>query len=79
MKITDKTDLPTIYASYSPDIDPGAVLTAAVIERIYEDEVLKIREPNSFCGIWQVHTLSSVIQDPIKTLYPGQGSPSKYL
>ena len=40
---------------------------------------MNIIHPNSFCGIWQIHALASVFDTPIRSLYPGLGSPKTNL
>ena len=63
------------YATYSPGYNPDNDLTPKEIERLYEDEVLEIIKPNSYCGIWQLHALATVLECPIRSIYPGNGPP----
>ena len=49
------------------------------IRTIYEQEVLAIIRPGSYCGIWQVHAMASVMGTPFHSLYPGLGSPKRDL
>ena len=58
------------YAQYSPGYMLGAKLTGPDIRPIYEQETMSIVQPRSFCGIWQLHALASVIRVPIMSLYP---------
>ena len=63
------------YAQYSPSYIPGSKLTADDIKATYEMETVDIVRPGAYCGIWQMHALSSLMGAPIHSLYPGLGVP----
>jgi len=63
------------YAMYSDEYYPGTKLTDRVIKEIYEQEVINITKKKVFMGIWQMHSLSSVLQMPLFSVYPELGNP----
>ena len=67
--------MPDRYAQFSPAYVPGHKLTQRDIRKIYEDETMSVVRPGAYCGIWQLHALSSVANTPIRSVYPGMGPP----
>ncbi|XP_064649611.1 uncharacterized protein LOC135501423 [Lineus longissimus] len=66
---TPKCGLASLFASFS-DIYTGQVITKTVMTKIYRDEALKVAKPGSYCGIWQLFALASILQRPIFSVYP---------
>ena len=50
------------YAQYSPGYILGTKLIIPDIRRNCEQETMSIVQPSSFCEIWQLHALTSVIR-----------------
>jgi hypothetical protein len=46
------------------------------VKDIYRKEVMKIRIDKTYMGIWQLHTLASVLVTPIYSIYPKLGNPN---
>jgi hypothetical protein len=46
------------------------------VKDIYRKEVMKIRIDKIYMGIWQLHTLASVLDTPIYSIYPKLGNPN---
>ena len=44
---------------YSDEYVPGSVLTDGIIEDIFEQEVMSIRDSQTFMGIWQLFALAT--------------------
>ena len=63
------------YAQYSPDYIPGTALGPHDIRELYQREVLGVMKKGAYCGIWQLHGLSSVLKARIQSFYPGLGPP----
>jgi hypothetical protein len=42
----------------------------------YRKEVMKIRIDKTYIGLWQLHTLASVPDTPIYSIYPKLGNPN---
>lgn len=63
------------FAMYSEEYEAGSVLTDTVIERIFQQELLKITKPKTYMGIWQLFALASVLKMPIFSMYPNKGNP----
>ena len=63
------------FAMYSDEYEHGAVLANRVIENIFEQEIMQVRKPKTFMGIWQMFALSSVMRRPIFSVYPKRGNP----
>ena len=74
MSANDPT-MPGRYVQFSPTYIPGHQLTQRDIRKIYQAETMSIVRPGAYCGIWQLHALSSVVDTPIRSLYPGMGPP----
>ena len=64
------------YAMYSDEYVPGSVLTDGIIEDIFEQEVMSIRDSQTFMGIWQLFALASILKRPIMSVYPKKGNPN---
>ena len=54
----------------------GIHLTYNIVKDIYRKEVMKIRIDKTYMGIWQLHTLASVPDTPIYSIYPKLGNPN---
>ena len=67
------TTLPAVYAQYSPGYVPGSKLSDADIRNVYERETMSVVRSGAYCGIWQLHALESVVNWPIRSIYPGIG------
>ena len=65
-------NLPLFCAQFS-DHFKGEVLTPNSIDRIFEMEVRDILRPSTYMGMWQVLALSSVLRNPIYSIYPEYG------
>ena len=63
------------YAMYSDHYIPGELLPNSRIKKVFRDEVVGLCQPNPFMGIWQIHSLSSVLGSPIYSVYPDKGNP----
>ena len=74
-----RTKWAMMYATYSPHYNPGTKLSEDGIRDVFEKEVMDIIKPGEYCGIWQIHALSSIIGVPVQSLYPGRGPPKKHL
>ena len=44
-----------------------------IIEKIFQNEMLALRWPGTFMGMWQVWAASSVISRPIRSVFPERG------
>ena len=63
------------YAQYSMFYAAGRKLTSSDIRDQYEQEVMEVARRNTYCGIWQLHALTSLLAMPVQSLYPGLGPP----
>ena len=61
------------YAFYSDEYSNEA-LSDGQIERIYENEIVKITRNKSYMGIWHIFALSSVLCRNIFSVYPKLGN-----
>jgi hypothetical protein len=61
------------YAFYSDEYSNEA-LSDGQIERIYENEIVKITRNKSYMGIWHIFALSSVLCRNIFSVYPTLGN-----
>lgn len=50
-------------------------LSIDVIKDIYRREIKKITKEKTYIGIWQIHSLASVLKIPICSIYPDHGNP----
>lgn len=66
----DNDSLKNAFAMYSDEFLPGVDLTDEIIEMIFKNEIMKISQPKSFMGIWQIFGLATVLQMPILSVYP---------
>ncbi len=57
-------------ANISPCATHGDVLTDAVIERIFENEVKHVTRDKTEMGVWQLFALASVLKAPTISIYP---------
>lgn len=57
------------YAMYSDDY-----ITDDVIKEVYRREIMKITKEKTYMGIWQIHSLSTVLKIPIRSVYPELGN-----
>ena len=67
---TQGTSLKPEFAKISPCFTHGDVLTDAVIERIFENEVQLVTKDKQEMGVWQLFALASVLKVPIISIYP---------
>ena len=72
-KMAGTSQIAAAYAQFSPSFVPGTKLGREDIRKLYENEVQDVIRPNTFCGMWQIHALSSVLSTPIRSLFPGLG------
>ena len=63
------------YAQYSMFYAAGRKLTSSDIRDQYEQEVMEVARRNTYCGIWQLHAMTSLLAMPVQSLYPGLGPP----
>ena len=61
------------YAMYSDNYQPDRVLD---VTSIYKQEVLDICQEGAYMGIWQIFQAASVVQTPIRSVYPMQTNPN---
>ena len=73
------TTLPAVYAQYSPGYVPGSKLSDADIRNVYERETMSVVRSGAYCCIWQLHELASVVNRPIRSIYPVIGPPKAEL
>ena len=64
-----------IYTQYSANFAVGSKLSPTDIKSVYQQETLDIVKPSTYCGMWQIHAMASVMGVPVRSLYPGAGSP----
>ncbi|XP_052084922.1 uncharacterized protein LOC127722119 [Mytilus californianus] len=64
----------SLYAQYSDEFDPSAVLTPAIERRVYRKELMEIIKPGRYMGIWQMFCLASVLKSKVRSVYPLYGS-----
>lgn len=64
----------SLYAQYSDEFDPSAVLTPVVERRVYRKELMEIIKPGRYMGIWQMFCLASVLKSKVRSVYPLYGS-----
>ncbi|XP_052227670.1 uncharacterized protein LOC127842276 [Dreissena polymorpha] len=62
------------FAQYSEYFIPGMNLNATIIRDIYRKETLSVTKDQAYMGIWQIFALASVIQTPIRSVYPQKGN-----
>ncbi|CAC5360184.1 unnamed protein product [Mytilus coruscus] len=63
------------YAMYSDEFMHDRRLSDDVFKDIYRREIIKVTTEKTYMGIWQIHSLSSVLNMPIQSLYPELGNP----
>lgn len=63
------------YSMYSEQYVPGTRLTQSVINKVFENETMSVCPNESFCGIWQICALSSVLKCKLVSIYPDLGNP----
>ena len=63
------------YAMYSDEYMHDRILSNDVIQEIYRREIMKITEEKKHMGIWQIHSLASVLKMPICSIQPELGNP----
>ena len=56
---------------YSGIYHKETVLTQSSIRSLYQEEVMDTVKPAAFMGIWQLHSLSTLLGCPIVSVYPG--------
>jgi len=69
-------NIPGNCVQYSGQYIPGIPITDATVKNIYQHEVMSIRSPRTYMGIWQMFVLSSVLQSKILSVYPKLGNES---
>ena len=65
-----KPGISTSYAMYSGQFENDLSMS-----QIFEKEVMHVIKPGSYCSMWQLHGLASVLGTPLRVLYPGKGAP----
>ena len=75
-KLYRKANLPKIFAQYSEQYTPGDILTPAVVERIYEEELLHYTKNGTYSGIWQIAMSAAVLGRKVISHYPSIVNPS---
>ena len=56
-----RTKWATMYTTYSPYYNPGTKLSEDGVRNVFQKEVMDIAKPGEYCGIWQIHAMSSII------------------
>ena len=69
-------DLASCYATYADNYNQNLELD---VKAEYRKEVSGVIHSGSYCGIWQIHALASVMSAPVESMYPGLGPPAKHL
>lgn len=58
------------YAMFSDELKQGDKLSPKTVERIYESEVFSVIGNGTYCGIWQLHALTTVLKCNVQSIYP---------
>jgi hypothetical protein len=65
------------YAMYSDELLLDRRLSDDVIAEIYRREMMTVTKEKTYMGIWQMHSLSSVLKMPVLSIYPKHGNPAE--
>lgn len=66
---------PEQYAMFSGQyISPETRDIDDIVETVYEKEMLQIRKPFKFMGMWQLWAASNVLKRPVRSVFPLRGS-----
>ena len=71
--------LPFVYAKYSDHYVSGQKMTDDTVEYMYSRELHDCCKVNSYMGLWQMAQAASVLQIPIRLVYPTGGDPEMRL
>ena len=65
------------YAQYSDQYGHGTqnILSQTDVQNIFRAEVTDVIKNGSFCGMWLLHAVASLLQRPVHSIYPGLGPP----
>jgi len=76
LKESPRYDIKKTFAMHSDEYRHGTdhLNVQTTIQQIYQREVIKIRQRNSYMGIWQIFALSSILQQKIFSIYPKLGN-----
>jgi hypothetical protein len=67
-------DLSVAFAMYSEKYIPGILLNKETVAEIYHSEVIDACNDKRYMGIWQIFALSSVLGNPLFSVYPQRGN-----
>ena len=71
----DEETLPILYCQYSDHYVNGQKITENTVDYIYAKEVHDCMKVNSYMGLWQIAQASTVLDIPIKSMYPTGSDP----
>ena len=66
----DEETLPTVYVKYSDNYVNGQRITESTIDLLYCKEMHDCSKRHSYMGLWQIAQASSVLNIPIRSVYP---------